>query len=468
MATSNATLDDDEPRASSSHAPTAIPDEHRDAAKAIQVDMSITAMASSNKASFVTAVVMFFILVREVPWQRLSAWLAVVFAWTIAREVFIRRHLSRSRTTAESIAAELPFAVLMGGQAATWGALVAVTGFSKSPLAIASIALTLGGYVASASSVIATTPRVWALSTTLCMTPYLTTMLLSSDPVHRLLALGSVLFVLSQVGSLVNNLRHARTSIGLRFENQDLLALLERENANEAAARRIAERVSRDKSRFLAAASHDVRQPLSALGLFVDALHEQSLDSDAQRIVASIRLAHESLSALHGELLDIARLDSGAVPSRPRAVACAELVARLEAEAAPRAASKGLGLTLVARELTLFVDAEILLRILRNLVSNAIAYTPSGRVLVAFRKRGDEALIQVWDTGVGIAEADRELVFEELYQVGGRGGSREPGLGLGPAIVRRLARVLGTDVTLRSVVGKGSCFELRVPLAAKP
>lgn len=450
---------------STSYVPPDVPPHAVGAAKAILVNMAILSMSSSNKASFVTAVVMVLILSQEVAWSRLLPWFAVATAWTIARGWFIRRHLSRPRTDAEIIAAERPFAWLMGGQAATWGALIGVTGFSTSELVITSIAITLGGYVSNGSSIIASTPRVWAISTTLCLTPYLCVLFFGGDRVHQLIGFGTLIFVLASIGSLRNNYRHILGSIALRFENQDLLALLEEEHAKEAAARRLAERANQEKSRFLAAASHDVRQPLHALGHFVDALRERSFDAEAERIVTSIRHAHESLAALHGELMEISRLDSGAVVCRKRDVRVAEIVERLQAEAAPRAAERGLGFRIVARDLVLHVDPEVLLRILRNLVANAIAYTPRGRVLVAIRKRGDHALVQVWDTGIGIDEADHERVFAELYRVDEAGRGTDGGLGLGLAIVRRLARLLGTEVTVRSAPGRGSCFQLPIALA---
>ena len=218
------------------------------------------------------------------------------------------------------------------------------------------------------------------------------------------------------------------------------------------------------KSRFLAAASHDLRQPMHALGLFIGQLRDAASDEERRALIASIEQSVGALDSLLDSLLDISRLDAGAVQVRRGAFALGPLIARLAAGFAPSAQDKGIELR--ARPGRAWVDSDPLLleRILLNLLANAIRYTESGRVLIGCRRRGAQVEIVVADTGIGIGEEHLPLVFREFYQADGGGGG-EKGLGLGLAIVERLARLLDHPLRVRSEPGRGSCFSVRVPAA---
>jgi len=233
-----------------------------------------------------------------------------------------------------------------------------------------------------------------------------------------------------------------------------------------AQARDAAEQANRAKSRFLAAASHDLRQPILAIELFQDALGKTELSPEQRRIADYLARSAESLSGILTELLEISRFDTGSVRPCPEPVPAAEIFHRIDAEFSPLAGVKGLRFKFFFPQqgLVLFSDRKMLLNLLRNLIDNAFKYIETGGVLVAIRRRGDRALIQVWDTGIGIAPEHIEAIFDEYFQVGNPQRDRARGLGLGLSIVKRLAKTLGCEVGCRSRPGKGSVFEFQVPL----
>jgi len=208
------------------------------------------------------------------------------------------------------------------------------------------------------------------------------------------------------------------------------------------AARATAEQANVAKSRFFAAASHDLRQPLHSLGLFATALRDVVDNAEARVLVRRIGDSIGALHRLFDELLDISRLEAGTVEVRRRDTALQPLFDRLEEEFYAEAAAKGLRLRFHPTALAVHTDPSLLERILANLVSNAIRYTREGGVLIGARPRGSDVALQVWDTGIGIPPEQRAMVFEEFYQIGNPARDARKGLGLGLAIVRRLAVLL--------------------------
>lgn len=250
-------------------------------------------------------------------------------------------------------------------------------------------------------------------------------------------------------------------SLKIRFENTDLIAELTRQKA-------AAEAANSAKTRFLAAASHDLRQPLFAIGLDASTLERRLANTESYSIAGRISRSVDALQAMFNELLDISKLDAGMVSSKTVAFPLQELLTRLEVDYGAQARDKGLGFKVRPWPGSVRSDAGLLDRILRNLVSNAVRYTQHGRILVACRRRGSAVRIEVWDTGPGIAETEQARVFEEFYQIDNPERDRSKGLGLGLAIVKRLAQLLGCSVQVRSHPGRGSVFSVVVPRAARP
>jgi signal transduction histidine kinase/CheY-like chemotaxis protein len=249
-----------------------------------------------------------------------------------------------------------------------------------------------------------------------------------------------------------------RDSLQIRFENADLLRQLAQE-------KQVAEEANAAKSRFLAAASHDLRQPLHALLVFSSLLHRHETPQTA-RLITHIRDAAGSLDKLFSGLLDISKLDTGSIVPQMQALNAAGMVRDLVREFQPRCAAKGI--TMEAEgdgDAWVLSDAFLLERILRNLVDNAVKYTAQGGVVVGVRAHESVVDLEVRDSGIGIAQDLQARVFEEYFQVGNP--SRDPGLGsgLGLAIVRRLAGLLGLEMGLRSIPGQGTTFMLTLPQA---
>ncbi|WP_112663780.1 PAS domain-containing hybrid sensor histidine kinase/response regulator [Microvirga flavescens] len=236
---------------------------------------------------------------------------------------------------------------------------------------------------------------------------------------------------------------------------------------NEAllSAKAEAEEANLSKTRFLAAASHDILQPLNAARLYATSLVERDKEAGdvalAENIDASLDAVEEILTAL----LDISRLDTGAMKPQWSSFRIDELFRQLQREFGPVAREKGLELTFVPSSLTVRSDRRLLRRILQNLVSNAIKYTPEGRVLVGGRRRGGRLILEVWDTGLGIPPSKQRIVFREFQRLD-QGAKAARGLGLGLSIVERVCRVLGHHLSLQSTAGRGSVFRLDVPIVA--
>ena len=242
-------------------------------------------------------------------------------------------------------------------------------------------------------------------------------------------------------------------------------AELTRLNLELERAKSAAEEADRSKTRFLAAASHDVLQPLHAARLYVTALVERETDAEIGRLATNVDSSLEAVEEILGALLEISRLDSGKMNPELGTVAVSELFSQLETEFAPLAAERGLKLTFMPSSLAVRSDRRLLRRLVQNLVSNAIKYTPSGRVLVGARRRRNRVRFEVYDTGLGIPPAQQTLIFKEFQRLD-QGARMARGLGLGLSIVERLSRVLKHRIRVRSVPGQGSVFTVEVPLVA--
>jgi signal transduction histidine kinase/CheY-like chemotaxis protein len=241
----------------------------------------------------------------------------------------------------------------------------------------------------------------------------------------------------------------------------------ERVRAEELAVlKSAADEVLRRRSRFLAAASHDLRQPLHALSMYTSLLRERIGNDDAKALIDQIERSTASLSEMFSSLLDLSRLDAGAVEPRVGPVALAPLLAELCAEASPSAEAKGLKLLYTPVDLAVRSDPVLLGRIVRNLLVNAVRYTERGEIRVEVRAAGARVVVEIADTGPGIPLDRQQMVFHEFVRLAPEGASR--GLGLGLAIVDRLARTLGHALDLDSEPGGGSVFRLSLERAEPP
>lgn len=230
-------------------------------------------------------------------------------------------------------------------------------------------------------------------------------------------------------------------------------------------ARQSADRANQAKSRFLATASHDLRQPLQTLSLLNGALRRMVTNPDAVEVLSQQELAVGTMSRLLNALLDISKLESGAVQPAPQDFDIATVLEPARREFAPVAASRGLELTVEPCEEFVHSDPAMVEQILKNLVSNAVKYTRQGRVVVRCRSEAGWLRIEVEDTGVGIPAAQLAYIYDEFYQIGVPANSSRDGYGLGLSIVQRLVKLLDARLEAQSEVGRGSVFALLLPLA---
>jgi signal transduction histidine kinase/CheY-like chemotaxis protein len=231
-------------------------------------------------------------------------------------------------------------------------------------------------------------------------------------------------------------------------------------------ARETAEQANRAKTDFLAAASHDLRQPLHAMSLQIGQMKESLQDKKAEAMLDQISNSQFALSDILNALLDISHLDAGTLKPNYSHFPLAQLFTRLENEFTPQARERGVELRIRSTAAWLYSDATLLYRVLANLVDNAIKHTRAQGVLIAARKRGDNWRIEIWDCGLGIPEEQQQKIFGEFVQLDNPGRDRRKGLGLGLSIAQRLNQLLGLQLNLISRSGYGSCFRLEVPEGA--
>ena len=242
-------------------------------------------------------------------------------------------------------------------------------------------------------------------------------------------------------------------------------AELRRQLDEVRAAREVAEQASVAKSKFFAAASHDLRQPLHSLGMFASALDAHLSSDEGRELRRRIGSSIEALESLFNELLDLSRLDAGVIEPRVRPLRLQNLFDRLDAEFHRDAEQRRLNLRFVPTTSAVMSDPVLLERIVANLVSNALRYTERGSVLVGARRRAGAVVLEVRDSGIGIAAADQDRIFDEFYQVNNPARDRRRGLGLGLAIVSRLTKLLDHPLQLQSAPGRGTIFRLSLPLS---
>ena len=254
--------------------------------------------------------------------------------------------------------------------------------------------------------------------------------------------------------------RATRRSIAIKLENDRLVNELRAESQRALAAQEAAEQADRDKSRFLAAASHDLRQPLHALGLFLESLQRSPLNDHQRTVLGHAHAASGAAAEMLTTLLDYSRLEAGVVKVRPDAFAVQPLLTALEQEFGAQADTAGLVYRTRETSAAAYADRSLVGLVMHNFISNALRYTTHGGVLIACRTRGKRLALEVWDTGQGIPRSEWDNIFKEFHQLGNPERDRRKGLGLGLAIVQRLAREMHTSVQVLSQPGRGSVFRL--------
>ena len=337
-----------------------------------------------------------------------------------------------------------------------WG-IAGVAFFSTEPMVLMTLSIFLAAMVAGAVSSHACHTPAYAAFALPAALPFIARCFWENTPFFWVL--GTVAFVY-----LLINIHYGRNlqnmviqSICLQFQNSELIGELTMQ-------KRVAEQASMAKTRFLAAASHDLRQPAQAIELLVDALREDLANHPSKGLLNKIQEAGYGLRNLLNTLLDSAKINAAAITSKPRHIQLAPLFKRLCNELAPQAQLKGLDIRCANTKACAYTDPNLLELIIRNYLENAIKYTREGRVLLGCRKRGGQLRIEVHDTGIGIPASAQETVFQEFYQLGNPEHDKAKGLGLGLYIADSLGKLLNHDIGVCSTVGQGSMFYVTVPV----
>ena len=403
---------------------------------------------------------------------RLLGWLGCAGTlWLLRLAHYLRYRAARDSDGAVLLAWRNSWRALVLAQGAMWPLAVWLFWGLGAPFHAVALILIANSYTLGSVQLLAPQRRLFVVFTSLVLLPIIARVASdTSQPWHGQLA--GILALLFAITLLMGRTYRGALAqaIGLKQRTEQLAAQLRVEKAAADEARRTAEAANRAKTQFFAAASHDLRQPLHAMGLFAEALRQRSQranDAEVASLVNSINQSVDALEGLFGELLDITRIDAGGIDVQLGPVHIRDLFARLRLSFEPAAFEKGLALSFHGEQRIAHTDGLLLERILRNLVSNAIRYTEDGGVLVACRPRDGKLLVQVWDSGIGIVEASLPHVFDEFYQVQSNrplAPHHKKGLGLGLAIVRRLTGLLDAPLTVRSRPGHGTVFTLEVPI----
>jgi signal transduction histidine kinase len=391
---------------------------------------------------------------------------AAIGLWTL-RAVVAARLLVKPpavQRTRRWIRLMIAAATLSGAVA---GASVVVF-FGVPPLEWSLMTMVLCAWSAGGVAVSAAVPVAFYGLVTLFLTPLALGWLLSDMPLRVPVALMIVFFLFYLIVYARDGAALVARALRVSFENEELARQLRTSEAEARAARQRAEDANLAKSRFLAAASHDLRQPLHSLTLLLDHAVRTSEDPKVEQTLRQAARSAESLHELFTGLLDLSRLDAGSLSPEIKPVSLRRVLERIDNDYRSLAHGKGLQFACSPSDAWVASDAVMLDRILRNLLDNAVKYTDAGRIALQVDERGAEIQVSVLDSGIGIDAADRERIFEEYYQARNPARDRARGMGLGLAIVKRLCDLLGHRIDVQSEPGRGSAFTVELPRAQPP
>ena len=422
----------------------------------------------SYGAAALVAVAMLWVLGTAAGAARLTAWLVVVCMWSAWAVRLAAQFLASPDPLAGSAANLRQTVMLYTLFGAIWGALPWLALDSASPYEATWMICAFAGMLAGGMAFMAPALPVFVGYAALMILPMAAKLAAHGHAAYLALSFGCILITVTTIAQAFKSADTFRTMIKLRFANEELVERLREESERAQAARAQAEAANLAKSKFLAAASHDLRQPVHAQGLFLEVLARSELNDEQRMVLTNARAAGTASGEMLNTLLDFSRIEAGVVKPQVQPFRLQPLLNKIEVELAAQADAKGIVYRARETHAVVASDPALVELILRNLVSNAIRYTEAGGVLVGCRTRGGSVDVEVWDTGIGIAPGHQQDVFREFHQLGNPERDRRKGLGLGLAIASGLAAALGHALTLRSRAGRGSVFRLRLPLTDAP
>ena len=407
------------------------------------------------------AAIVSYVIYSELPESNIAYWFAsiilITIPWFISQRFFTSKTLRALLIEARVRA----FMAVIYGLIWAWMAINYLP--QSNPLMMVTISMVTGAAAAgSVSAQSPSLPQCFGFVSTILLS-VIVGLLLRGGPTDIIIATGGILYYSILVMCMLTMETTIHEAIQLRHDKEVLVeqlsdALTDTEEANTA------------KSMFLASASHDLRQPVQAMSLVTEAMKNTSLDAQQQKLHKYLQSALDSATGMLNSLLDFSKIDAGVVTAKPKPFSVNRMLKRLKSELTPHAHNKNLKLHIRKTDAIANSDEQIIEMILRNLITNAIRYTEEGRILLACRKRKNNILrFEVWDTGIGISEQDKEIIFKEFRQVDDvKEQGKQKGFGLGLAISEGLATALGSTINVESMLGHGSVFHLSVPASEAP
>ena len=384
------------------------------------------------------------------PKPTIITWLLAGYLISLPRR-FIFSSLKKSlKTGASYFRIEATLVVILFASGLFWGVTAWLYFIPDNVTIFVFVALSIIGMVSSALPVFSAMPYIWAIFAAAAFIP----------TASKLIYLGfwevAGLAILSLFGLIPLSLnlgKQIEKSITLDLKNAELLKEVH-------AAKEKAEKANLAKSQFMAATSHDLRQPLHTQGILLEALSLRLREKENKDLLKKIVLSNNVLNSLFNSLLEVSQLDAGTMPvnigHQPLTTICQQVVDEYQIIAQ----QKGLNLSLTGDDYIVITDPVLLNRILRNLISNAIKFTETGSIKIDIESNNDKVFINIIDTGIGIPESQQQHIFNEYYQLNNKARDRTKGIGLGLALVRRMCKLLKHDIELKSVEGTGTCFRL--------
>ena len=397
--------------------------------------------------------------------KHIFIWFSLVFSLTLIRYLSARKFKAKERAADDTVKWGRKFAAFAFLSGCTWGAASLIFYSPEKIQLFIILTLIIIGLTITSMAVLSAFLWAYYAYAIPAMLPLVWRYMNMDNQEYFFFGILILIFIATLFPFARVNNKTLRQSVSLRFENIDLVQQITEQKEKAEKAVRVAEDANISKTKFLAAASHDLRQPIHAMGLFLGALEDRIEKEDQKIIVKKIQKSTHALSNLLDSLLDISRLDAGNVRVESKFFYLQSLFDALEHEFEPHAIERNLRLRFVKTKVCLYTDYAILGRILRNLISNAIRYTNEGSVIVGCRRQNRKVVLAVYDTGIGIHHDEMEAIFQEFHQLQNPERDRSKGLGLGLAIVKRMAELLNAPLVTASIHGKGSKFGLVMPIS---
>ena len=383
-------------------------------------------------------------------------WMTVVVGFTVVRYLLLKQYYKKERDERSVIWWGWVFAATAFVSGCTWGAATILFLQLDNLVVMVFLLMTLTGITVGSSASLSNFAWSYFAFAIPTILPFAYVLSSTGKSEFIILSLMLIVFLVLQLVVAKKNQYTLDKSIILGNENVELIQQLKIKKEK-------AEQANLAKTRFLAAASHDLRQPLHAMNLFLDILGERNQSDENALVVDKIKKSSLSLESLLESLLNISKLDAGVVKVNIKPFKAQSMFDVLKNEFKTLAEEKGLKIDFMNTSLWLDSDVQIIERVMRNLITNAIRYTELGKVVVGCRRKGSSVVLSVYDSGIGIDVNKSELIFEEFQQLDNHSRDRSKGLGLGLSIVKRLTELLGIEISLKSDPGRGSVFSIECP-----